>query len=54
MITSDAMIAGAPVPDKSESSVASVRRILKNALLISVRDSVLLNLATVDLLLVVF
>ena len=47
-------IAGAPAPVKSESSVASVRRMLKNSLLISVRDSVLLKLATVDLLLVVF
>ena len=46
-------IAGAPAPVKSESSVASVRRMLKNSLLISVRDSVLLKLATVDLLLVV-
>ena len=52
MITSDTMLAGAPA--KSESSIASVRRMLKNSLLISVRDSVLLNLATVDLLLVIF
>lgn len=44
----------APVAVKSESSIASVRRMLKNSLLISVRDSVLLRLATVDLLLVVF
>jgi hypothetical protein len=54
MISSDTMTAGAPAPAKSESSVASVRRMLKNSLLISVRDSVLLNLASVDLLLVVF
>ena len=54
MITSDTMTAGAPASVKSESSVASVRRMLKNSLLISVRDSVLLKLATVDLLLVVF
>ncbi|MBP5586731.1 MAG: hypothetical protein J6Y92_10320 [Lentisphaeria bacterium] len=47
-------IAGAPAPVKSESSIASVRRMLKNSLLISIRDSVLLKLATVDLLLVVF
>ena len=47
-------IAGAPAPVKSESSIASVRRMLKNALLISIRDSVLLKLATVDLLLVIF
>ena len=52
MITSDTMLAGAPA--KSESSIASVRRMLKNSLLISVRDAVLLNLATVDLLLVIF
>lgn len=54
MITSDTMIADASASVKSESSIASVRRMLKNALLISVRDSVLLNLAAVDLLLVVF
>ena len=54
MITSDTVTAGAPASTKSESSIASVRRMLKNSLLISVRDSVLLNLATVDLLLVVF
>jgi len=54
MITSDTMTADAPAPAKSESSIASVRRMLKNSLLISVRDSVLLKLATVDLLLVVF
>ena len=54
MITSDTMTAGAPASVKSESSVASVRRMLKNSLLISVRDSVLLKLATVDLLLVMF
>ena len=47
-------IAGAPASAKSESSVASVRRMLKNSLLISIRDSVLLKLATVDLLLVGF
>ena len=47
-------IADAPVAVKSESSIASVRRMLKNSLLISVRDSVLFNLAAVDLLLVVF
>ena len=44
----------APVAAKSESSIASVRGMLKNALLISVRDSVLLNLAAVNLLLVAF
>ncbi len=55
MTTSNAIdIAGAPAPAKSESSIESVRRMLKNSLLISVRDSVLLKLATVDLLLVVF
>ena len=54
MITSDTMTAGAPASAKSESSIASVRRMLKNSLLISIRDSVLLKLATVDLLLVVF
>ena len=47
-------IADAPASVKPESSIASVRRMLKNSLLISVRDSVLLNLAAVDLLLVVF
>ena len=47
-------IADAPASATSESSVASVRRMLKNSLLISIRDSVLLNLAIVDLLLVVF
>ena len=55
MITSDTIdIVDAPASAKSESSIASVRRMLKNSLLISVRDSVLLNLAAVDLLLVVF
>ena len=54
MITSDTMIADAPASVKSESSVASVRRMLKNSLMISIRDSVLLNLAAVDLLLVIF
>ena len=54
MNTSDTMIADAPASVKSESSIASVRRMLKNSLLISVRDSVLLKLATVDLLLVIF
>ena len=54
MITSDTMIADAPASVKSESSIDSVRRMLKNALLISIRDSVLLNLAAVDLLLVIF
>ena len=54
MITSDTLINSAPEPVKSESSIASVRRMLKNSLLISIRDSVLLKLATVDLLLVVF
>ena len=54
MNISDTMIADAPAPVKSESSIASVRRMLKNALLISIRDSVLLKLATVDLLLVLF
>ena len=55
MTTSNTIdIAGAPASAKSESSIASVRRMLKNSLLISVRDSVLLNLATVDLLLEVF
>lgn len=38
----------------TESPVSSVRRMLKNALLIAVHDSVLLNLAAVDLLLIVF
>ena len=55
MITSDTIdIVDAPASAKSESSVASVRRMLKNSLMISIRDSVLLNLAAVDLLLVVF
>ena len=55
MNTSDTFdAADAPVAVKSESSIASVRRMLKNSLLISIRDSVLLKLATVDLLLVVF
>jgi len=55
MTTSNTIdIAGAPASAKSESSVSSVRRMLKNSLLISIRDSVLLKLATVDLLLVVF
>jgi len=54
MNLSDTLIAGAPAPAKPESSIASVRRMLKNSLLISVRDSVLLQLATVDLLFVVF
>ena len=47
-------IAGTPVPAKPDSSIASVSRMLKNSLLISIRDSVLLKLAAVDLLLVVF
>ena len=38
----------------SDSPVSSVRRMLKNALLIAIRDSVLLNLAAVDLLLIMF
>ena len=54
MNTSDTLINDTPAPVKSESSIASVRRMLKNSLLISIRDSVLLKLATVDLLLVVF
>lgn len=54
MITSDTLIADAPASVNSESSIASVRRMLKNALLISIRDSVLLKLATVDLMLLVF
>lgn len=54
MIASDTMTADAPASVKSESSIASVSRMLKNALLISVRDSVLLKLATVDLMLVFF
>ena len=53
-MTTSNTIDNAPAEVKSESSVASVRRMLKNSLLISVRDSVLLNLAAVDLLLVVF
>ena len=47
-------VVDAPAPVKSDSSIASVRRMLKNSLLIAIRDSVLLKLATVDLLLVVF
>ena len=54
MNTSDTIIADAPVSVKSESSIESVRRMLKNSLLISVRDSVLLNLAAVDLMLLIF
>ena len=38
----------------SDSAVSSVSRMLKNALLIAVRDSVLLKLATVNLMLVIF
>ena len=53
-MTTSNTIDNAPAEVKSESSVASVRRMLKNSLLISIRDSVLLKLATVDLLLVVF
>ena len=53
-MTTSNTIDNAPAEVKSESSIASVRRMLKNALLISIRDSVLLNLAAVDLLLVVF
>ena len=48
------MISDAPASAKSESSIASVRRMLKNALIISVRDSVLLKLATVNLMLQLF
>ena len=54
MNTFDTMIADAPASVKSESPVASVRRMLKNSLLISIRDSVLLKLATVDLMLLMF
>ena len=54
MNLSDTVTADAPASVKSESSIASVRRMLKNSILISIRDSVLLKLATVDLLLVVF
>lgn len=54
MNISDAMIAGAPVSvsARSESTFASVLRMLKNAVLISVRDSVLLKLAIVGFVLV--
>jgi len=55
MNTSDTIDAvDAPASVKPESSIASVRRMLKNSLLISIRDSMLLNLAAVDLLLVIF
>ena len=54
MISSDTLIADVPAPVKPESTVSSVSRMLKNALMISVRDSVLLNLASVNLLLQVF
>ena len=54
MISSDTLIADMPAPVKPESTVSSVSRMLKNALMISVRDSVLLNLASVNLLLQVF
>ena len=54
MNTFDTMIADAPASVNSESSIASVRRMLKNSLLISIRDSVLLKLATVDLMLLMF
>lgn len=54
MIVSDTVTADAPASAKSESSFASVRRMLKNSLLISVRDSVLLKLATVNLMLQLF
>ena len=54
MIISDTLIADTPASANSESSIASVRRMLKNSLLISIRDSVLLKLAAVDLLLVIF
>ena len=53
-MTTSNTIDNAPAEVKSESSIASVRRMLKNSLLISIRDSVLLNLAIVDLLLLVF
>ena len=53
-MTTSNTIDNAPAEVKSESSIASVSRMLKNSLLISIRDSVLLNLAAVDLLLVVF
>ena len=53
-MTTSNTIDNAPAEVKSESSVASVRRMLKNSLMISIRDSVLLNLAAVDLMLVVF
>ncbi len=53
-MTTSNTIDNAPAEVKSESSFASVRRMLKNSLMISIRDSVLLNLAAVDLLLVVF
>ena len=52
MNTSDTLIADAPAPAKSESSIASVRRMLRNSLLISIRDSVLLKLAIVGFVLV--
>jgi len=55
MTTSNTIdIADAPASVNSESPIASVRGMLKNSLLISIRDSVLLNLAAVDLLLLVF
>jgi len=54
MNTSDTLINDASASVKPESSIASVRRMLKNSLLISIRDSVLLNLASVNLLLQIF
>ena len=54
MISFDTLIADVPASVKPESTVSSVSRMLKNALMISVRDSVLLNLASVNLLLQVF
>ena len=51
MNTAISTIPDAPASVKNESTVASVRRMLKNAMMISVRDSVLLKLAIVGFVL---
>ena len=52
MITSDTMIADAPASVKSESTFASVGRMLKNSILIAVREPVLLKLSIIGFVLV--
>ena len=53
MTTSNTLTATIP-ETRPDSAVCSVGRMLKNALMIAVRDSVLLKLATVDLMLLIF